>query len=334
MNSWIALLAAFAVTLTAIYPLRRLALRLRILDHPGGHKSHFNPVPYLGGLAVLAGVAAGLVIFFPGLWRVLVLLALIAGLGLVDDIIPVRVTTKVLGQVIVAATAVALGFTWHITDSNSINVAISLLWIVGLTNSFNLLDNMDGLSSTIAACSLITLSVVAPPTAPLAAPLAGAALGFLVVNWPPARMYLGDAGSLMLGLGAAFCSIAAANTAHGLHSVVLLLLPVGLAVFDTTLVIASRLATGRPVQLGGRDHFSHRLKLLGWSPRQILAAVVAASAVSGVIAALALSYPLSEAWLAVPMALAYLAVWLRMLRVDPYAAESHQPLEVYRANDG
>ena len=268
MNSWLALLAAFLVTLAAIFPFRRLAMRFGILDHPGGHKSHANPIPYLGGLTVLAGLAIALAYFSPGLWRILVLLALVAGLGLVDDILSIKVSTKVISEVILAATAVALGFTWHLTDSTAINVGLSLLWIVGLTNSFNLLDNMDGLSSTIAVGSLVTVAIVAPPTAPLAAPLAGAALGFLVINWPPARMYLGDSGSLMLGLGVALCSIAAANTAHGLHSLVLLLLPVGLAVFDTSLVIASRLASGRPVQLGGRDHFSHRLRLLGWSPRR------------------------------------------------------------------
>jgi len=333
MNSWLALLAAFLVTLAAIYPFRRLAVSLGILDHPGGHKSHANPIPYLGGLTVLAGLAVALAYFSPGLWRILVLLALVAGLGLVDDILSIQVSTKVISEVILAATAVALGFTWHLTDSTAINVGLSMLWIVGLTNSFNLLDNMDGLSSTIAVGSLVTVAIVAPPTAPLAAPLAGAALGFLVINWPPARMYLGDSGSLMLGLGVSLASIAAANTAHGLHSLVLLLLPVGLAVFDTSLVIASRLASGRPIQLGGRDHFSHRLRLLGWSPRRILAAVVAASIASGLIAALALTYPLGEAWLAVPIAFAYLVAWLRLFRVDPYAAAGAPGLEVFRAGN-
>jgi UDP-GlcNAc:undecaprenyl-phosphate/decaprenyl-phosphate GlcNAc-1-phosphate transferase len=334
MRAWLPLGIALAVTLVAIYPFRLLAIRLRILDRPGGHKSHANPVPYLGGLAVLVGASAGALALHLSLWRVVVLLALIAGLGLIDDLMNVAVSTKIVSETIIAATAVALGFTWHLTDSTAINIALSMLWIVGLTNSFNLLDNMDGLSSTIAACSLLTFALVAPSTAVIALPLAGAALGFLVINWPPARMYLGDSGSLMLGLGVALCSIAAANTATGLHSLVLLTLPVGLALFDTSLVIASRLATGRPVQLGGRDHFSHRLRILGWSPGLILATVVAASAASGSIAALALTYPLGEAWLAVPIAFIYFLAWLRMLRVDPYSAAGAQSLEVYRAGDG
>src|SRR5438270_665385 len=206
MNSWLALLAAFLVTLAAIFPFRRLAMRFGILDHPGGHKSHANPIPYLGGLTVLAGLAIALAYFSPGLWRILVLLALVAGLGLVDDILSIKVSTKVISEVILAA-------------------------------------------------------------------------------------------------------------------------------FDTSLVIASRLASGRPVQLGGRDHFSHRLRLLGWSPRRILAAVVAASIASGLIAALALTYPLGEAWLAVPIAFAYLVAWLRLLRVDPYSVAGPQGLEVYRAGN-
>jgi UDP-N-acetylmuramyl pentapeptide phosphotransferase/UDP-N-acetylglucosamine-1-phosphate transferase len=334
MRTWLPLGGALVATLVAIYPLRLLAIRLRILDQPGGHKSHSNPIPYLGGLAVLVGAAVGMLGFHLSLWRVLVLLGLIAGIGLIDDLVTVGVSTKIIGETVIAATAVALGFTWHLTDSSAINVAVSILWIVGLTNSFNLLDNMDGLSSTIAACSLLTFALVAPSTAVIALPLVGAALGFLVINWPPARMYLGDSGSLMLGLGVALCSIAAANTAQGLHSLVLLVLPVGLAIFDTSLVIASRLATGRPVQLGGRDHFSHRLRILGWSPALILATVVAASAASGTIAALALTYPLGEAWLAVPIAFIYFLAWLRMLRVDPYLASGAQSLEVYRAGDG
>jgi UDP-GlcNAc:undecaprenyl-phosphate GlcNAc-1-phosphate transferase len=320
VRPFLALLLAAGVTLAVIAPLRALAMRWDIMDRPGPRKSHSRPVPYLGGLAVLAGAGAGALLFQPSLWRALALLALIAGLGLYDDLRKAAVVTKLVAEITIAAAAVALGFVWHLTDSAPINVGLSMLWMVGMCNSFNMLDNMDGLSSTLAAASLLALTLIVTSVAPLAAPLAGAALGFLVVNRPPARMYLGDAGSLTLGFAVALVSILAANSAHGLHSVVLLVLPVGVALFDTTLVIASRLAAGRPVQLGGRDHFSHRLRLLGWSPVQVLMGALAASAAGGLLAYLANLYPLAEAWLAVPIGFAYLAVWLRLLRVDPYIA--------------
>jgi UDP-GlcNAc:undecaprenyl-phosphate GlcNAc-1-phosphate transferase len=138
-------------------------------------------------------------------------------------------------------------------------------------------------------------------------------------------MYMGDSGSLLVGFTIALATITAANTRHGLHSVVLLACPAALGLFDTSLVIVSRLLTGRPVQLGGRDHFSHRLQLLGWSRWQILAGAFAATCSCLLIAALAVSYPMAVAWLAVPVGVAFVGAWWRLLRVDPYAAASTRP---------
>jgi UDP-GlcNAc:undecaprenyl-phosphate GlcNAc-1-phosphate transferase len=274
----------------------------------------------MGGVAVLLGVGVVVLVFHPQQAPVVALLAFVCALGLYDDVAHATVLVKLAGELAVAVAAIALGFVWHITDSQALNVGISLVWIIGLTNSFNLLDNMDGLSSTVAATALLGLVLVASVVSPLAAPLAGALLGFLVVNRPPARMYLGDAGSLMVGFGVGLLTIQAANTGRGLHSLVLLACPVALGLFDTSLVIVSRLATGRPVQLGGRDHFSHRLQLLGWSRAQILVGAFVATAAAIATAALAGSYPLTPAWLAVPLGLAFVGAWLRLLRVDPYSA--------------
>ncbi len=311
----------FVVTLGATFPLRWLALRVGILDHPGPRKAHSKPVPYLGGLAVLAGAGAALLAFGPGNALPFALMALVCILGLFDDIWHARVATKLVAEVSVALAAAGLGFVWQLTDSVFINTALSVVWMVGITNSFNLLDNMDGLASTVATASLLAMALIVPATAPLAAPLAAAAAGFLVVNRPPARMYLGDAGSLTVGFGAALVSITAANTAHGLHSLVLLAAPVAVPVFDTSLVIVSRVLAGRPVQLGGRDHFSHRLLQLGWSRPLVLLAALAVSGTASTIGYLAVLYPGTEAWLAVPIAVLLVGGWLRLLKIDPYTAE-------------
>lgn len=321
---------AFLVTLACLWPLRRIALGFRVMDVPGPRKAHKEPVPYLGGLAILIGAGVTILVFRPDLWPVLVMLAFVGCMGLVDDIKPLPVWAKLAGEVAVAVTAVKLGYSWNITDSAELNGAFSILWLVGLTNSFNLLDNMDGLAATTAACSLAMITALVSSTAGIALPLAGAALGFLLINRPRARMYMGDAGSLMLGFGVAAGSIAAANTATGLHSFVILAFPVAVALFDTSLVITSRLLSGRPVQLGGQDHFSHRLRLIGWSPYVILGVTVWGSLIAWACAALALLYPLSEAWLAVPIALAFVAAWAVLLRVDPYPVANQPRIEVYR----
>jgi UDP-GlcNAc:undecaprenyl-phosphate/decaprenyl-phosphate GlcNAc-1-phosphate transferase len=333
VTSLLPALTALIVTVAFLWPLRRLALHLGILDDPGPRKVHVKPVPYLGGLAMLAGVATAILWLHPNSWAVVAMLALIVAIGLADDIRYLPVWAKLVGEVTVACAAVALGFSWHVSDSAGLNAGFSVLWLVGLTNSFNLLDNMDGLASIVAVLSLGAIAILVPGTAPIAVPVGGGALGFLLINRPPARMYMGDAGSLMLGFAVALCTIRAANSSQGLHSAVLLIVPVAVAVFDTSLVIVSRLATGRPVQLGGKDHFSHRLRLLGWSNYQVLGAAAVACISAFAAAALAVRFPMSVAWLALPIAVAFAVTWIQLLRVDPYAATIQPVLEV-RSADG
>jgi len=321
---------ALMVAVVVALPLRRLALRFGILDHPGSHKIHGQPVPYLGGVSVLAGAAAGMPLGGgPGI--ALVLIGLVCVLGVFDDVRFASVRAKLLIQSAVAVAAVAFGYSWQITDSPLLNGGISVLWMVGLSNAFNLLDNMDGLCAGVAATALLGMAIIDPDVAPLAVPVGAAAAGFFLVNISPRRMFLGDGGSLPLGFAVALTSITLANGARGLHSVVLLGFPVALAAFDTSLVIVARLRTGRPVQLGGQDHFSHRLKLLGWTRWHILAAALVAQAAGVLIAGLAGRYPLNEAWLAVPIAVAYLGAWLRLLSIDPYSAGVDSRPEVVSA---
>lgn len=328
------LLVAMVVSVAALWPVRRIALGFRIMDAPGPRKSHQEPVPYLGGVAILLGAGVAILFLKPDLWPLLLMLLFVAVLGLVDDITSLPVWTKLIGELAVAASAIGLGFSWHISDSFVLNAVFSVFWIVGLTNAYNLLDNMDGLASTAAASSLIMTAALVPATNGLTLPLAGAAIGFLVINRPKAKMYMGDAGSLTLGFGVSIGSIWAANSTHGLHSFVILSFPVAIALFDTSLVVVSRLLTGRPVQLGGQDHFSHRLRLIGLSPMMILGVTVWGALIAWACAALALRYPQPDAWLAVPIALAFVAAWGLLLRVDPYAVARQPKIEVYRHETG
>ena len=217
MSALLPALVAFAVTAATLWPLRKIALGFRIMDVPNSRKVHREPVPYLGGVAILIGAGVAILLFRPDLWPVLLMLTFVLAVGLFDDVRYLPVWVKLLAELAIAVTAVALGFSWHVTDSNELNAAFSVLWMVGLTNSFNLLDNMDGLASIAAACSLAMTAALVFATGGMALPLAGAALGFLLINRPTARMYMGDAGSLMLGFGVALASISAANSTRGLH---------------------------------------------------------------------------------------------------------------------
>jgi UDP-GlcNAc:undecaprenyl-phosphate GlcNAc-1-phosphate transferase len=317
----VALAVAAAIAFTACWPLRHLAFRFEILDRPGAHKSHAKPVPYLGGVAIWMGTLGALAVFDIHQTWIPALFAVLVALGIADDLLNIGVASRLFVQIALAVAAVGLGAAWHITNSTALNAIVSVVWIVGLTNSLNLLDNLDGLASTVAATGLLVVAFIDPSRATYELALVGALIGFLFVNMPPARMYMGDAGSLMVGFGLAVATISGANHARGLHSLVLLVGPAAVAVFDTALVIASRIMSGRPIQLGGRDHFSHRLRLQGWSPELVLAASAGAAAAAGFAAYLASSYPGTTAWLALPLVAAGASAWWWLLKIDPYGAE-------------
>jgi UDP-GlcNAc:undecaprenyl-phosphate GlcNAc-1-phosphate transferase len=327
MNAVAAFLLPVGVAFAAALPLRRLALRLGLLDHPGPRKLQSRPVPYLGGVAVGLGIAAG-VLLQPGRARLLLPVAAILAVGLVDDVAGLRPGRKLVLQVACAVLAVALGSSWALTHVALVDGAISVAWLVALANAFNLLDNMDGLCATVAGVTALGLAALVPAARPLAIPLAGAVAGFLVLNRPPARMYLGDAGSLAIGLAIGCAGLLAAAAQPGPGGLWILGLPVAVALGDTSLVVVSRLLAGRPIQVGGRDHFSHRLRLLGWSERQVLAATAAAAIAGPLMAWMATRFPEPVAWLAALPAAGLAIAWLLLLRLDPYGGARPPAAEV------
>jgi UDP-GlcNAc:undecaprenyl-phosphate GlcNAc-1-phosphate transferase len=163
-------------------------------------------------------------------------------------------------------------------------VAITVLWVLGITNALNLLDNMDGLAAGAGAIAAATLSAIAlmrgdPGTAWLALGLAGACVGFLRYNFPPAKVFLGDAGSLFIGFVLAALTLRLELIGDGnlVHSAIPLLI-LGVPVFDMILVVLARAREGRPVYVGGRDHGSHRLASIGLSDREVAVAFYGAQA--------------------------------------------------------
>jgi len=288
---------------------RNVALRYGITDRPAQGKLHTKVTPYLGGVAILVTALAASM-FLPR-WSaqgvaILAGAAVVGLVGLVDDMRSLGPAPRVAMEALAATVAFFAGARVHLVN-DPVDWALTVTWLVVLTNSFNLLDNMDGAASVIACVTAIALTVTAALAGQvlvsgLAVIVAGSALGFLLYNWHPARIFLGDAGSLFIGfLLSAIALELRLPVGHGLGLVAVALLA-GPALFDTTLVVISRRRGGRPLMVGGTDHTSHRLMRLGLTPPTVAVVLAAATALTcGLGAAVGLGG--LSGWVAVPVGL-------------------------------
>ena len=287
---------AFAASLVLTPVCRALAHRYGFVAKPKQDRWHKRPTALFGGVAIAAvtlGVGFSLG-FQPTVTPLLVTAALIAAFGLVDDVMSLKASTKLIAQITAASALLLFGFRLQWLDSMVGDAMLTLFWIVGVTNAFNLLDNMDGLcagtaliAGTILLIDLIGNPALAGPALYLAG-LLGATAGFLVYNVYPASIFMGDTGSLLLGLNLAAVSLLAsggdAQGRSGLLSVVVApVLPLLVPIFDTTLVTALRVLSGRSPSQGGRDHSSHRLVAVGLSEPRAVATLWMLAAAGGMI---------------------------------------------------
>jgi UDP-GlcNAc:undecaprenyl-phosphate GlcNAc-1-phosphate transferase len=287
---------------------RQVALRLGILDQPSARKVHQVATPLLGGVAIYAASLAALILFGERFYvhqavGILLGATLVSFLGLWDDRRPLSPWTKLAGQGVAAGLLAATGVQVTIFPHPALNIALTLFWVVGITNAMNLLDNMDGLSGGVAAVTSAFFLLLAAMNdqylvGMLAAALLGACLGFLIYNFNPASIFMGDSGSLFLGFLLAAVGIKLrfpANTPVVTWMVPVLVL--GLPIFDTTLVVISRLRRGlNPLTSSGRDHLSHRLVALGYTPREAVLTCYLVSCALGVLAIFVTQANLLEAY--------------------------------------
>jgi UDP-GlcNAc:undecaprenyl-phosphate GlcNAc-1-phosphate transferase len=251
-----------------------------MVDRPDARRVHLSPVPLLGGIAIYAGFIMALLLFGEG-WVVSQAISILIGativsfLGIWDDRWGVRPVMKLLGQAIAAGIVFVSGVQVSFLPNQTLNLLITFLWILGITNALNLLDNMDGLSGGVGAVAAAFFLLLAALNgqylvASLAAALLGVCIGFLVYNFNPASIFMGDAGSMFLGFVLAAVGIKLRFPNH--PNVITWMIPVvvlGLPIFDTTLIVVSRLRRGiNPLTNPGKDHVSHRLVSLGLSQRQ------------------------------------------------------------------
>lgn len=259
--------------------MRMVALRFGVIDQPAARKIHANPVPLLGGAAIYVAFIVVLLLFGDRRYihevvGIFIGATLVSLMGVVDDRWGLGSYVKLLGQLLAACILVYSGVQVSIWG-NWLDIVVTIGWVVGITNAMNLLDNMDGLSGGIAMIAAVFFTLLAALSdqylvGALAAALAGACAGFLVYNWNPAHIFMGDTGSLFLGFLLAAVGIklsfpSNSDTITWMIPVLVLAVPV----FDTTLVFISRLRRGKnPLTTPGKDHISHRLAFLTGSRRE------------------------------------------------------------------
>jgi UDP-GlcNAc:undecaprenyl-phosphate GlcNAc-1-phosphate transferase len=258
----------------------RLALRVGLVDRPAPHKFHARPTPYLGGLAILVsvmGAIVGAMALNPSIRSQYMAIGLgataMAAVGLLDDWLTLRATPRILVQVVAALGLWSVGIRLTPTGVHAADLVVTVLVVVAITNSVNLLDNMDGLSTGVVAIASLYLFVVATAQGQhlvdvMALVLGGACLGFLPYNFSPARIFLGDSGTLFMGFLLSSLVLKVNLVGFPLASrVVVPGLILFVPLFDMSLVVLSRWRGGRGVFAGGTDHSSHRIVSLGLTPR-------------------------------------------------------------------
>jgi UDP-GlcNAc:undecaprenyl-phosphate GlcNAc-1-phosphate transferase len=270
----------------------RVAHRYGWLVHPRADRWSRTQVAKFGGVSILL-IFSLVVIGFRGsrpLLTITLLTAAMGLVGLVDDIFQLRPIWKFAAQFVIAAVAVSSGIVYQLFHVASLNYAFTFLWILGVTNALNLLDNMDGLAagvSVIAGGSLLFIGHSSGPLAIGLLAMAGSLLGFLMFNFHPAKIFMGDTGSLAIGFFLACCAVSQAGHVSAMFSVVFVPgLVLFLPIFDMLLVSVTRRLNGRAISAGAKDHTSHRLVMLGLSERNAVLTLYLLAALSALVAVL------------------------------------------------
>ncbi|WP_188192426.1 glycosyltransferase family 4 protein [Nonomuraea sp. SYSU D8015] len=286
---WAVGVAGFLICCLAVVPLKRLALRWGLTDQPSANKAHARPTPYLGGIAIALGTlvpaVTALGLADQRITAVLLAATVMALVGLIDDIRPMQPFTKLTVGTVAASGVVSSGV--HVTLFGGwLDGSLTVLWIVVVANSFNLLDNMDGALGAVATVTAALLAGTAfvsghESLGLLLTALACTSLGFLPHNWAPAKTFMGDSGSLFIGFILSCSAVFLVSGQDPDTMVAGLLLPTFVATVDTGVVFFSRLRVGRSPLTGGTDHVSHRLRRMGLRVRAVAVVLGLVAAVAG-----------------------------------------------------
>lgn len=291
-------LAAGGITLVLAaaltYAVREISQRRGFVAKPKSDRWHKRPTAMMGGVAIFLAVLLGYALFVPKTPESLIVIGASSFLflvGLLDDVLNIKPYHKLVGQLIGAVMLVGLGPRLPLTGYEIVDIWITVFWLIGITNAINLLDNMDGLAAGISAIAAISLAVGFALNGQvnellLVAVFIGALLGFLIFNFNPASIFMGDCGSMFVGflLASSVLIGQAGGRSRGIFSILAVpVLILFIPIFDTTLVTVIRKLWGRKASQGGRDHTSHRLVALGLSERWAVLMIYAFAVLAGLL---------------------------------------------------
>lgn len=302
---WGPLLVAFVVAAAVTPAAIKIAPKIGAMDIPKDERRmHKKPMPRFGGIAIYLGIMAALAVFAlkdKGITSVMTGCTLIYTLGLIDDLKDLKPLVKLCGQIVCATVVYIMGvriefITNYFGPGNMAfgDVAcfiITVLWLIAITNAVNLIDGLDGLAAGIAAISALCIGYVAyihgqyVPTLAMMA-IAGAALGFLPYNFNPAKIFMGDSGSELLGFSIAAVSILGTVKSATIVVVIIPALVLGLPIFDTVMAIFRRLAKHQSIGTADKDHLHHRIMKAGFGQKRAVMILYCISGIMGIVAVL------------------------------------------------
>jgi UDP-GlcNAc:undecaprenyl-phosphate GlcNAc-1-phosphate transferase len=289
LNVVIAIALAVGIPFALTPLIGKLALAAGVVDKPGGRKVHDGPIPSWGGLGIFLGFVVAAVYLLPLEHELVGLIlggALILVLGMIDDWKELSPLGKLLGQIAAATVMVLFGVTVRFVTNpfggiihlGVFSIPLTIGWIVAITNALNLVDGLDGLAAGIATIAASTVAVVAfgqhnPEVGFCAVLLAASSLGFLPHNFHPAKIFMGDTGSLFLGFILASLSVFGLTKSATAFSIILPILILGIPIFDMLFAIVRRVLKGQHIYTADRDHLHYRLLAVGLTHRQTVVVI-------------------------------------------------------------
>ena len=349
LADWIKMLLAFAVSLLVAYvmtpPVKRFAEKVGAIDVPRDNRRvHDHPIPRMGGLAIFIGFVLSLIFFVPMSTKVLGILVgsvIIAVMGGVDDIVSLNPWVKLAGQIVAALVAIRCGLVFDVISNPNIfaeetyieigwlSIPLTMLWIVGCTNAVNLIDGLDGLAVGVSAISSMTMLIVSlfvsePVVSIILAALTGACLGFMPYNLNPAKIFMGDVGSQLLGFVLSTASIMGLFKLHAIITFFVPLLALALPLADTIFAFFRRILHGQSPFKADKGHFHHRLLAMGLNQKQVVAVLYGISAVLGLLAVLMAGDSMAVKIICLVAAfIISLGIWLKVFKNNPNLREHH-----------
>ena len=334
------ILICFIVSLLTTPFIKKLAINIGAVDKPNDRKVHTKIMPRLGGLVIVISFIVGTVLFLPmtsEIYPILIGATIIVIVGFLDDLINLPAGVKFLGQIIAASVPVISGLTIEfitipngsVIEFDFLAIPITIIWIVTITNAINLIDGLDGLAAGVSSIALMTMTALAFTlnysfaVILMGLILLGSTLGFLVYNFYPAKIFMGDIGSLFLGYMIGIISIMGFTKSAAVFSLIIPIMILGVPIMDTTSAIIRRIIHKKSLTKPDKFHLHHCLLRLGFTHRQ---SVVLIYLLSGLFSLSAILFTKATIWGASILILTLLIIIELILEVTGIISENYRPI--------